>query len=106
MCDHEVLDPEHATYVRDGNALCKVCAIDYDQRLPWPRDLYRDYPAAMAQPPQRQKLMADDLCPCGRAHRHLFPRTTRSTYGRGWHVAYFCSDACKGRAVRLAAQYA
>jgi hypothetical protein len=106
MCDHETLTANDATYVRAGNPLCKACAIDYDKKLPWPRELYRDYPAAMAQPQQMQKLTADDLCPCGRAHRHLFPRTTRSMYGRGWQVTFYCSDACKGMAARQAAQHA
>jgi hypothetical protein len=69
--------------------------------LPWPHDLYRDPAAAqMSQALQQQKLRNEDLCICGKEHRQLWPRTTRSTYGHGFNVAYYCSNACKSRAAQ------
>lgn len=64
--------------------------------LAWPADLY----SQMAQPLTQQKPRNDDLCLCGKEHRRLWPRTVRSTYGYGFNVFYYCSNACKSRAVK------
>lgn len=66
--------------------------------LPWPHNLFG--PIMMSQPLQQQKPRNDALCICGKGHRQLWPRTTKSTYGHGFNVTYYCSNACKTRAAQ------
>ena len=67
-------------------------------RLDWAANLYG--PAQMSQALQQQELRSEDLCTCGKEHRRLWPRTRHSEYGHGFNVMYYCSDACKSKAVR------
>jgi hypothetical protein len=70
--------------------------------LPWPRNLYStNFMAKLLQ--QRQRAHPRDLCICGKEHHKLYPRTTRSEYGRGFNVTYYCSDSCKGSAAEAEA---
>lgn len=69
--------------------------------LPWPRELYRDHSGLqMSQTLTQQKPRKDSLCVCGKEHRQNIPRTIRSTYGFGFSVTYYCSNACKSRAAQ------
>ena len=69
--------------------------------LPSPHDLYSNCMSwQMSQAIQQQKLRSEDLCTCGKEHRRLWPRTRHSEYGHGFNVMYYCSDACKSKAVR------
>ncbi len=68
--------------------------------LSWQHELYGDHAAKMSQALQQQKPRNADLCPCGKEHRHNIPRTIRSTYGFGFSVTYYCSNACKSRAAQ------
>jgi hypothetical protein len=70
--------------------------------LPWPRNLFStNFMAKLLQ--QQQRAKPRDLCICGKEHRKLYPRTTRSEYGRGFNVTYYCSDFCKGNAIEAEA---
>jgi hypothetical protein len=67
--------------------------------LPWPQNLFAQQ-AAMSQTLQQLKPRTDAQCICGKEHRQLWPRTVRSTYGHGFNVTYYCSNACKTRAAQ------
>lgn len=71
------------------------------EQLPWPRNLF-------GEPDTIRALMAecadvaenpDDACPCGcrQEHTQNVTQALRNPYGRGFHVIYFRSEACKNR---------
>jgi hypothetical protein len=76
----------------------------WQEQLPWPRNLFGNSATIaelMAEAAQfgQEAPVADGLCPCGcrREHRHRVSQTLRNSYGRGYDVIYFSSDACKSK---------
>ena len=74
------------------------------EQLPWPRNLFGEN-ATLAELMAEAALfeqavqISDELCPCGcrKEHKHRVSQTLRNPYGRGYHVIYFSSDACKSK---------
>jgi hypothetical protein len=80
---------------RDPEVLMEVPTLD------WPADPFFRRRNITVQGMQHQKLPdPSTYCACGKEHRRFYPRTQRSTYGRGFNVTYFCSNACKGSVVK------
>jgi hypothetical protein len=53
----------------------------------------------LAQLPETPAEGSESVCPCGCRRDHLgnVTQTIRSTAGRGFHVVYFTSEACRQR---------
>jgi hypothetical protein len=88
-------------FVQRGNEM-QAMILEPVPMLPWPLNLFADADnkVLQAQALQQQTPRNDALCICGKEHRQLYPRTVKSTYGHGFSVTYYCSNACKTRAAQ------
>lgn len=72
--------------------------------LNWPTDLFAQAAdqAFKRIPSTMGKMKLDDACVCAKPHNHNVSYTRRSlvTEHGGWIVSYFCSERCKGNAMR------
>jgi hypothetical protein len=71
------------------------------EQLPWPRNLFGELAsiAELMAESARAGENVDGPCSCGcrKEHKQNVSQTLRNSYGRGFDVIYFRSEACKNR---------